>query len=105
MRVNDDPGIFARCERRNRAFDLGGIVHAARRDFDPEAWCGCHERMPKRLLNGRFGMHEHHHASDLRCGLFQYLEPLASDWAIGTGEAGDVATRMGKVRHESVADW
>src|SRR5690349_3286926 len=105
MWINNDPGIFAPSERRNRLLDLGGIVHAARRRFHSEARRGCFERIPERLMNGCLGVHEHQDASDVGCGLFQDLQPLASDRPVGASKTGDVPDRMGKARNESIAYW
>src|SRR5262245_25359138 len=61
--------------------------------------------MPERHLYWRFGMHDHHYARDVRGGLFQYLQPLAANWAVGTSEAGNIAARTSEARNEAIADW
>jgi hypothetical protein len=105
MRVDDDAAIFLRREGRYRPLDVGRIVDAARRGLDAKARRGRLQRTPERLMNGRLGMHDHHHPRDPRYGLFQHLKPLAPDRAIEAGETGDVAARMSKARDEPIANW
>jgi hypothetical protein len=70
----------------------------------PKRGCSLLQRTPERLLNGRLGMHDHHHPRDLRYGLFQHLKPPAPDRAIQAGETGDVAARMSEARDEPIAN-
>jgi len=104
MRGEDDTAIFLCCERQNRARDFGRIVDAAGRDLDTKARRRCLKGAPKRLMDGRLGMHDHHDAIDLRRCLFQHLQPLTTNRAISAGEAGNVPSGMSEARNEPIAN-